>query len=105
MPILQPVAAPPIVGRPIKMAPVTPKVHELRELEQTAVHPRVVAALRAISRRLSEQHVRHCVLGAIAVGIHGWPRATQDVDLLSARSVGPSTRRHAHTSRRAPRSD
>jgi hypothetical protein len=42
----------------------------------------VLGALREISRRLSAARVRHGVLGAIAVGVHGWPRATQDVHLL-----------------------
>jgi hypothetical protein len=80
--ILQPVETPPFVGKPIKMTPVPPRLRSLKELEQTAVNPRVLAALFEVSRRLTLVSVRHAVLGAIAVGVHGWPRATQDVDLL-----------------------
>ena len=82
--ILQPVETPPFVGKPIKMNAPPPKVLSLSELEQTAVKSSVVAALREVSRRLTLQQVRHGVLGAIAVGIHGWPRATRDVDVLLA---------------------
>jgi hypothetical protein len=84
--ILQPVETPAFVGPVIKMTPPAPKLLSLSELEQTAVHPRVLSALREISSRLSAEGVRHGVLGALAVGIHGWPRATRDVDLLVASS-------------------
>ena len=82
--ILQPVETPPFVGAVIKMTPPAPKLLSLSELERIAVKSSVVATLREISRRLSAQGVRHGVLGALAVGIHGWPRATRDVDLLLA---------------------
>jgi hypothetical protein len=82
--ILQPVPTPNFVGRPIKMTLPAPKQRSLSELEANAVKSRVVAALREISRRLQVAGVRHGVVGALAVGIHGWPRATSDVDLLLA---------------------
>jgi hypothetical protein len=66
------------------MTPPAPKVLSLSELEQEALHRRVATTLRQISQRLAANKVRHGVLGAIAVGIHGWPRATSDVDLLLA---------------------
>lgn len=66
------------------MTPPAPKVLSLSELERIAVKSSVVATLREISRRLAAHGVRHGVLGALAVGIHGWPRATRDVDLLLA---------------------
>lgn len=37
------------------------------------------------SRRLTELGVPHMLIGGIAVGLHGYPRATKDVDFL----VGP----------------
>jgi hypothetical protein len=78
---LRPIGDLRIVGRPlIGMKPPTPKQHSLSELE--ADNPRVIAALREVSRRLSARNVRHLVVGAVAVGAHGWPRATRDVDLL-----------------------
>jgi hypothetical protein len=82
--ILQPVETPQFVGRPIKMKPPVPKQLALSELEERAVHPRVLGVLREISRRLSAEGIRHGVLGAIGVGVYGWPRATSDVDLLLA---------------------
>lgn len=82
--ILQPVETPPFVGAVIKMTPPAPKLLSLSELERIAVKSSVVATLREISRRLTAQSIRHGVLGALAVGIHGWPRATRDVDLLLA---------------------
>lgn len=62
----------------------TPRIRTLTELETTAVNPRVIAALREASRMLRDAGVRHAAIGALAVGVHGWPRATADVDLLVA---------------------
>ncbi len=61
-----------------------PKIRTLSELEDTAVNPRVIRALREASAQLSAAGVRHVAIGALAVGVHGWPRATSDVDLLLA---------------------
>lgn len=58
------------------------KRQSLSELEAGAVNPRVVAALREVSRRLTAAGIRHATIGALAVGVFGWPRATADVDLL-----------------------
>ncbi len=44
--------------------------------------PRVLAAKRSASRALTSLAVRHAVAGGLAVGAHGYPRNTQDVDLL-----------------------
>lgn len=82
--ILDPVPTPRIVGKPIQMTRPRPsRWFTLGEVE-LAVNPRVIAALRQASRGLTEAGARHAVLGAIAVGIHGWPRATSDVDILVA---------------------
>ncbi|HTM43814.1 MAG TPA: hypothetical protein VL137_02605 [Polyangiaceae bacterium] len=62
--------------------PVEFKIRSLTELEDLAVHPRVMGALRATSNNLHAAGVRHAALGAIAVGVHGWPRATSNVELL-----------------------
>jgi hypothetical protein len=35
-----------------------------------------------VSRRLSEAGVPHALIGGLAVGVHGHPRATKDVDFL-----------------------
>lgn len=54
---------------------------DLRLLEDV-VAPRVLAAMRSASRALTALGVRHAVAGGLAVGAHGYPRNTQDVDLL-----------------------
>jgi hypothetical protein len=54
---------------------------DLRLLEDV-VAPRVLAAMRSASRALTTLGVRHAVAGGLAVGAHGYPRNTRDVDLL-----------------------
>jgi hypothetical protein len=80
--ILQPIPGLRIVGRPVGMKNPPARRLTLSELEETIVSPKVIAALREASRRLTAADVRHVVIGALAVGVHGWPRATRDVDLL-----------------------
>jgi len=81
--ILERAVTPRFVGRPLQRSKGgMGKSHSLSELEATAINPTVIGALREASRRLTAQGVRHVVIGALAVGVHGWPRATRDVDLL-----------------------
>jgi hypothetical protein len=47
-----------------------------------AVQPSVKTAAEEASRRLRELGVRHALIGGIAVGAHGAPRNTTDVDFL-----------------------
>lgn len=54
---------------------------DLRLLE-AVVTPRVLTAMRSASQALTSLGVRHAVAGGLAVGAHGYPRNTQDVDLL-----------------------
>jgi hypothetical protein len=51
-------------------------------LLQGIVSPRVLAALDAASNMLANASVRHVVVGGLAVGANGYPRATGDVDFL-----------------------
>lgn len=60
------------------MSKATPDWHLLDDV----VAPRVLAAMRSASRALTSLGVRHAVAGGLAVGAHGYPRATRDVDLL-----------------------
>ena len=46
------------------------------------VAPRVLDAMRAASEALARLGVRHIVVGGLAVGANGYPRATKDVDFL-----------------------
>jgi hypothetical protein len=57
------------------------KTPDLRLLDDV-VAPRVLIAMRGASRALSSLGVRHAVAGGLAVGAHGYPRNTTDVDLL-----------------------
>lgn len=42
----------------------------------------VLDAMRAASAQLAKQGIRHALVGGLAVGAHGWARATRDVDFL-----------------------
>ncbi|MBK7398060.1 MAG: hypothetical protein IPJ34_17625 [Myxococcales bacterium] len=46
------------------------------------VAPKVLHALRLASEALGAANVRHVVVGGLAVGANGYPRATKDVDFL-----------------------
>ena len=46
------------------------------------VAPEILHAMRAASAQLSAAGIRHGLAGALAVGAHGYPRATKDVDFL-----------------------
>ena len=46
------------------------------------VSDKVLGAMKAASEALSKAGVRHVVVGALAVGANGHPRATKDVDFL-----------------------
>lgn len=60
------------------MATHTP---DLSLLEGT-VSDKVLSAMRVASAQLSKLGVRHWLVGGLAVGAHGHPRATKDVDFL-----------------------
>ena len=54
---------------------------DLSRLDGT-VAPRVLHAMRAAAAELTRLGVRHTLVGGLAVGAHGYPRATKDVDFL-----------------------
>lgn len=56
----------------------TPDISLLRG----TVHPDILSAMRTASKALSEAGVRHVLVGGLAVGTYGHPRATKDVDFL-----------------------
>ena len=43
---------------------------------------RLLQQLSELLVRLDRQHIRHALIGGIAVNIHGYSRATHDIDLL-----------------------
>jgi hypothetical protein len=60
------------------MAPNKPDLSLLSDV----VAQKVLDAMYAASKRLAELGVRHALAGGLAVGAHGHPRATKDVDFL-----------------------
>jgi hypothetical protein len=46
------------------------------------VHPQILAAMHTASVQLDSLGVRHALIGGLAVGAYGVPRATKDVDFL-----------------------
>ncbi len=46
------------------------------------VAPKVLEAMKLASEALTVAKVRHVVVGGLAVGANGYPRATKDVDFL-----------------------
>jgi hypothetical protein len=51
-------------------------------LLQDVVAEKVIQAMRVASEQLTRIGVRHVLVGGLAVGAHGHPRATKDVDFL-----------------------
>jgi hypothetical protein len=51
-------------------------------LLEDVVAPKVLDAMKAASSALTKLGVRHVVVGGLAVGANGYPRATKDVDFL-----------------------
>lgn len=46
------------------------------------VHPRIRNATLQAAEALKQAGVRYALVGGLAVGVHGYPRATKDVDFL-----------------------
>lgn len=51
-----------------------------------ATHPRVMRIARQVSRQLTERGIAHALIGGLAIGHHGYDRATSDVDFLVSRN-------------------
>jgi hypothetical protein len=46
------------------------------------VHPDILERTESISRKLTALGVPHALIGGLAVGVHGHPRLTKDVDFI-----------------------
>ena len=66
------------IGTSRDMARKTP---DLSLLQGSVAEP-VLHAMQVASEALSRIGVRHTLVGGLAVGAHGYPRATRDVDFL-----------------------
>ena len=62
----------------------------LRELAEV-VAPRVIEDAIEIGELLSRLGIRHTLIGGLAVGLNGFPRATKDVDYLVGSEAFAST--------------
>lgn len=60
------------------MAPDRPDLSLLGDV----VAPRILEAVEASARFLRERGIEHLLVGGLAIGAHGHPRATKDVDFL-----------------------
>jgi hypothetical protein len=66
----------------------TPRIHRVAmavpdvSLLNGVVAPEVLAAMKSASSQLTRTGVRHALIGALAVGAWGYPRASKDVDFL-----------------------
>lgn len=47
----------------------------------------VLATARELSQKLTAAGIPHAIVGGIAVGAHGWARATKDIDILVPSNV------------------
>ena len=62
-------------------------IDDLREV----VSPVILRRAADISRLLGELGVPHALIGGLAVGIHGYPRSTRDVDFMVGEEAFEST--------------
>jgi hypothetical protein len=67
----------------VHVAPAGKRATTLEELFDL-LSPRVVRAIRAAHEAYARLGVRHALIGGLAVGVHGHPRATKDVEFLVA---------------------
>ncbi len=54
---------------------------DVSNLDGVVAEP-ILTAMRKTSERLTQLGIRHALVGGLAVGAHGYPRATKDVDWL-----------------------
>ena len=64
--------------------------HPLRSLDDV-VSADILATAEEVSRRLTALGVPHALAGGLAVGVHGHPRATRDVDFLVGKEAFSKT--------------
>ena len=55
------------------------------------------AELRALTAKLREENIPYALCGALALAVHGHPRATLDIDLLALSGSGERIRQCART--------
>lgn len=60
------------------MSPGQPDLVQLRGV----VAPEILTAIAVASQKLREAGIPHALAGGLAVGAHGYPRTTDDVDFL-----------------------
>jgi hypothetical protein len=66
----------------------SPRIHRMAaklpdlSLLDGVVAPEILSAMRTASAQLARTGVRHALIGALAVGAWGYPRASKDVDFL-----------------------
>ena len=63
---------------------MTLNISDLPDLKRTrsVVAPEILRAAELASQKLREANIPHALAGGLAVGAHGYPRTTDDVDFL-----------------------
>jgi len=49
---------------------------------EDVVAPKILRAMRTVSEQLTKLGIPHALVGGLAVGVHGYPRATRNIDFL-----------------------
>ena len=50
---------------------------------EKSIPPKIPSVLGIVSKHLDSQHVPHALIGAMALGVYGYPRYTSDIDLIT----------------------
>jgi hypothetical protein len=50
---------------------------------ETIVGPKIPSVLGTVTRHLQAQDVPYALIGAMALGLYGFPRYTSDIDLIT----------------------
>jgi hypothetical protein len=71
-----------MLGRPeLHLTMITARPTHLAEIFDL-LHPKFIEAIKGAHEAYERLGIRHALVGGLAVGIHGHPRATKDVDFL-----------------------
>ena len=50
---------------------------------ENIIGSKIPSILETVSKHLSAQHVPYALIGAMALGLYGFPRYTSDIDLIT----------------------
>ena len=56
--------------------------HRKYKKSLSATNPKIIRVAKNMSKYFTSRHIKHVVIGGLAVAAHGYERATKDVDFL-----------------------